>query len=78
MSCYFHVPKEKSKKLEAIGIKITFVGYCENYKSFRIYIHVQRKVEISRDVIFDEDVTLEKQGTFLCLLLLRRMMTWIF
>ena len=29
---YFHVPKDRRNKLEAIGRKSMFVGYCENYK----------------------------------------------
>lgn len=37
-----------------------FVGYCENYKAFRIYIHGERKIEIVRDVKFDEDAALGK------------------
>jgi len=36
------------------------VGYCENSKTFRIDIPSQRKVEISRDVTFNEDATLGK------------------
>lgn len=54
------MPKDKINKLEATGRKGTFVGYCENSKAFRIYIPGQRKVEISRDVTFDEDVALGK------------------
>lgn len=57
---YFHV--DKRNKLEAKIRKFTFVGYCENYKAYRIYIPGQRKVEISRDVTFDEDESLEKAG----------------
>ena len=57
---YFHVPKDKRNKLEATGRKGTFVRYCENSKAFRIYIPSQRKVEISRDVIFNENSSLEK------------------
>jgi len=53
---YFHASKDKRNKLEATGRKGMFVGYCENSKAFRIYIPGQRKVEISRDVTFDEDV----------------------
>jgi len=34
------------------------VGYCEDSKSFRIYIPDQKKVEISSNVTFDEDVAL--------------------
>lgn len=47
---YFHVPKDKRNKLEATGRKGTF----------RIYISGQRKVEVSRDVTFDEDAALRK------------------
>lgn len=57
---YFHVPKDKRNKLEAIGRNATFVGYGENSKAYKIYIPRQRKVEIHRDVTFDEDETLEK------------------
>lgn len=58
---YFHVPKDKRKKLEATGRKGVFVGYCENYKAYRLYIVGQRKVEIGRDIKFDEDATLGKE-----------------
>ena len=51
------MPKDKRNKLEATGRKGTFVGYCENSKA---YIPGQGKVEISRDVTFDEDATLGK------------------
>lgn len=57
---YFHVPKDKGKKLEVIGRKGAFVGYCENSKAFTIYILGQSKVEISRYVTFDEDIALGK------------------
>lgn len=36
------------------------VGYCENSKTFIIYISGQRKIEFSRDVNFNEDVSLGK------------------
>jgi hypothetical protein len=36
------------------------VGYCEVSKAFRIYIPGQHHIEISRDVIFDEDTMLKK------------------
>ena len=57
---YFHVPKDKRKKLEVTGRIGSFVGYCENSKALGIYILGQRKVEISRNVTFDEDATLGK------------------
>jgi hypothetical protein len=53
---YFHVPKEKRSKLQPSGIKDTFVGYSESSKAYRIYIHGQRQIEISRDVTFEEEV----------------------
>jgi len=43
-----------------MGRKGTFDGYCEDSKAFRIYIYGQKKVEISRDVTFNEDVALGK------------------
>jgi len=59
---YFHVLKDKRNKLEAMGRKGTFVGYCENYKACRIYIPGQRKVEIGRDIMFDEYISHGKSG----------------
>jgi len=57
---YFHVPKEKRSKLDASEKKVTFVGYSETSKAYRIYVLGQREVEISHDVTFDEDVALGK------------------
>jgi len=54
------VPKNKRSKLEATGRKCKFVGYSEDSKAFRIYISDIRKVKISRDVTFDDDVALGK------------------
>jgi hypothetical protein len=55
-----HIPKKKRNKLEPLGKKGIFVGYCEVSKAFRIYILGHRHIEISRDVNFDEDVSLKK------------------
>jgi hypothetical protein len=52
---YIHVSKEKSTKLEPSGRKGIFLGYSETSKAYIIYITAQRKVEISKDVTFDED-----------------------
>jgi len=54
------VPKNKRSKLEATGRKCKFVGYSEDSKAFIIYIFDIRKVKISRDVTFDDDVALGK------------------
>jgi hypothetical protein len=53
---YFHVPKEKRAKLDPSGRKGIFVGYNESSKEYWIYILGQRQIEVSRDVIFEEEI----------------------
>jgi hypothetical protein len=57
---YFHIPKDKRKKLEPSGNKGIFVGYNESSKAYRIYILEQHKVEVSRDVTFNENMAFKK------------------
>jgi transposase InsO family protein len=57
---FIHIPKEKRNKLDPLGKKGIFVGYCEVSKVFRIYIPGQHHIEINRDVTFDEDAALKK------------------
>jgi hypothetical protein len=57
---FIHIPKEKRNKLEPSEKKGIFVGYCEVSKAFRIYIPGKNHIEISRDVTFDEYVTLKE------------------
>ena len=57
---YVHILKEKRTKLDPSEKKGIFVGYCEVSKSFRIYISRFHHIEISRDVTFDEETTLNK------------------
>ena len=57
---YIHVPIDKRSKWDPSGKKGTFVGYSETSKVYRIYISGQRKIEISRDVTFDEEVAFKK------------------
>jgi hypothetical protein len=57
---YIHVPKDKRKKLEPLGKRGIFVGYSESSKAYRIYILGQYKIEISRDVTFDEKIAFKK------------------
>ena len=51
---YIHVPRERRTKLEPSGKKGVFVGYSESAKAYRIYIPGQRKIELSRDVTFED------------------------
>ena len=57
---YFHVPFEKRTKLEPIAEKGIFVGNDETSKAFRIYLPLQRKVFVRRDVEFAEEKALRK------------------
>jgi hypothetical protein len=57
---YFHVPKEKRTKLDPSCRKGTFVGYIESSKAYRIYIPGQRHIEVSKDVIFEEDIAFRR------------------
>jgi hypothetical protein len=57
---YIHIPKDKRKKLEPLGKKGIFVGYSESSKAYRIYIPEQHKIEVSRDITFNEKMDFKK------------------
>jgi hypothetical protein len=57
---YIHVPMEKRTKLETLVEKGIFVGYNETSKSYRIFIQMQRKTIVSRDVKFEENLASSK------------------
>ena len=57
---YIHIPKEKRTKLDPSGKKGIFVGYSESLKAYRIYFLGYKKIDISRDVTFDEDTAYNK------------------
>ena len=57
---YVHIPKEKRTKLDPSGKKGIFVGYSESSKAYRIYFPGLKKIDISRDVTFDEGSTYKK------------------
>jgi hypothetical protein len=46
--------------LDPSGKKGIFFGYSETSKAYRVYIPSHRKIETSRDVIFDEDATFSR------------------
>ena len=57
---YIHIPKEKRTKLDPSEKKGIFVGYSESSNAYRIYFLGFKKIDISRDVTFDEDSTYSK------------------
>ena len=57
---YIHIPKEKRKKLDPSGKKGIFVGYSKISKAYKIYFPGYKKIDISKDVTFDEDTTYNK------------------
>ena len=52
---YIHILKEKRTKLDPSGRKGIFVGHSEISKDYRIYFAGFKKININRDVTFDED-----------------------
>ena len=57
---YAHVPKENIKKLDAKAQKLTFIGYSEESKAYRLLDKVTKQITISRDVIFQNDMQTDK------------------
>jgi transposase InsO family protein len=57
---YSHIPKDKRNKLEPSRMKGIFVGYNDSSKAYRIYIPEQHKIEVSRDVTFNEKMAFKK------------------
>ena len=57
---YIHIPKEKRKNLNSSGKKGIFVGYFKISKDYRIYFPRFKKINISKDVTFDEDLDYNK------------------
>ena len=53
---YIHILKEKRTKLDPLGKKGIFVGYSESSMAYRIYFPGFKKIDISRDVTFDEEI----------------------
>jgi hypothetical protein len=50
----------RSNKLKPSGKKGIFVGYSDSSKAYRIYILEQHKIEVNRDVTFNERMTFKK------------------
>ena len=57
---YIHILKEKRTKLDPSRKKGIFVGYSESSKDQRIYFPGFKKIDISKNVKFDEDSAYNK------------------
>lgn len=55
-SAYVHIPKKLRKKLDPVSKKGILVGYEAHSKAWRVLMDDTGKIEISRDVTFDETV----------------------
>jgi hypothetical protein len=54
--CYFHVPKQLRRKLEAKSLPGIFVGYDVLKRSYKVIpLHQPSKVIFSRDIVCDEN-----------------------
>jgi hypothetical protein len=54
---YVHVPNEKRSKLDLKAEKCIFIGYSLEQKGYRCFNPSTQKLQVSRDVVFDEMVS---------------------
>jgi len=54
---YVHVPNEKRSKLDPKVEKCIFIGYSLEQKAYRCFNPSTRKLQVNRDVMFDEMVS---------------------
>jgi len=52
-----HVPDEKRSKLDPKVEKCIFIAYSSKQKGYRCFNPSTRKLQVSRDVVFDEMVS---------------------
>ena len=57
---FAHVSKELRKKLDARFIPCIFIGYGDEEYGYRLWDPKEKKVIRSRDVVFDENQTIEE------------------
>jgi hypothetical protein len=59
-----HIPDCNRSKLDPKSIKCTFVGYCDTTKAYRLCDATNRRIKISRDVLFNETIQLTHPDSF--------------
>jgi hypothetical protein len=58
---FIHIPDSIRRKLDPKGREITFLRYSETSKGYRVLIPETQKVQIVRDIIFDENHKTEER-----------------
>ena len=51
---FSHIPKENRRKLDAKATKCIFIGYCSEFKEYKLFDPTTHKVFARRDVLFHE------------------------
>ena len=52
---YVHIPDVKRNKLDDKSVKCVLLGFSSESKAFKMFDPVEKRIHISRDVIFEED-----------------------
>lgn len=52
---FVHIPKEKRRKWNKKAKNGIFIGYCDDTKGYRVWIPEEKKIEVSRDIVFREN-----------------------
>jgi hypothetical protein len=52
---YMKITRPHLTKLDDRGLKMVFIGYEPGSKAYRLYDLVSGRVQVSRDVVFDEN-----------------------
>lgn len=54
------IPKQKRTKLEPKSLECIMVGYAQGSKAYRLFDPVNRRIHISRDVVFQEHEVIDR------------------
>lgn len=57
-----HVPKEYGQELDAKVVKCLFVGYTNEHRSYILYGANNRKLILSRDIVWNEYALVKKSS----------------
>ena len=57
-----HIPKEKRRKFDKKAREGFFVGYDEDVKGYKVWNREERKMEYSRNIIFEDELQDDKDA----------------